>query len=281
MIQPQTPPKMSLADISTKGNGLPARIMLYAVEGWGKTSFGTQFPKPIFIEVGGETGLETLIDSGQVAQTPHFPSVKNWMQLLDAVNLLKTGEHDYETLVLDTINGAERLNHEAVCMSQFGGDWGEKGFASYQTGYLVSLKPWENFLCGLEDLRQSRKMRIVMLCHSKISSFDNPDGGNYKRYEADLHWRTWGETKKWADMVLFGNYHTVVKNAKGVEDGKGPSKGYGGNQRYVYTERCAAYDAKHRHGLPQQISFESTPKEAYLNFTAAVKAGRGKQNVST
>jgi hypothetical protein len=67
--QPATPSnvvRMSLQSIVTKGTGLPNRYVVYAVEGFGKTSLAAHYPKPIFIQSRGETGLETLIDAGQL-----------------------------------------------------------------------------------------------------------------------------------------------------------------------------------------------------------------------
>jgi len=65
----------TLASIKTSGSGLPSRLVLHAVEGWGKTSLAAQIPGVVFIETKGETGLETLIDSKQLLETPHFDEV--------------------------------------------------------------------------------------------------------------------------------------------------------------------------------------------------------------
>src|SRR5262245_55584679 len=56
----------SLAQVTTATRKLPNRVILHGVEGWGKTSFAAQAPKPIFLMTRGEDGLETLIDSGQL-----------------------------------------------------------------------------------------------------------------------------------------------------------------------------------------------------------------------
>lgn len=256
--------------ISSKGSGLPNRYILHAVEGFGKTSFGAHTRKPIFIQSKGETGLETLIDAGRVPNTPHFPECQTWGELRGYVDALAAQEHDYGTLVIDTLNGAERLCHEAVCVRDFAGDWGERGFASYGKGPDVAASEWRLLLNSLDKLRNERKMTIFCLAHTKVQNFKNPDGADFDRYQPELHKTTWSLTHKWADVILFGNFETTVDVDKGTKRGKGK----GGNQRVLYAERSAAFDAKNRLGLPAEIDMGSNAAEAWANFMAAIIEGR-------
>ena len=260
--------------ISNKGSGLPNRYILHAVEGWGKTSFGAHTRKPIFIQSKGETGLETLIDAGRVANTAHFPECQTWAELRSYVAALLTQEHDYGTMVIDTLNGAERLCHEAVCARDFGGDWGERGFASYGKGPEVAASEWRLFLNDLDRLRIERKLTIFCLAHTKVQNFKNPDGLDFDRYQPELHKTTWSLTHKWADVILFGNFETTVAVEK--ESKRGKAKG--GNHRVMYTERSAAFDAKNRLGLPAEVDMGESAAEAWKNFMAAIVEGR-KQGI--
>lgn len=260
--------KLSLSDITGKANNLPNRYLLHGLEGWGKTSFGALFPKPIFLQTRGETGLETLISNGRLPEVPHFPEILTWNELLSAIRTLTDQQHDYKTLVIDTANGAERLCHEYVCTTQFKGEWGEKGFASYGKGFDVSIAEWLMMLSALDKLRGVRSMCILLLTHTRVKNFKNPEGLDYGRYSPDMHEKTWGATHKWADVVLFGNFQTVV-------DSKG--KAAGGDRRILCATRTAAYDAKNRVGLSDEIDMGSSPQEAWRSFTAALVAGRQQQ----
>jgi hypothetical protein len=254
---------------------LPNRYIVHAVEGLGKTSFGAQAPKPIFLQTRGETGLETLIDAKQLPDVPHFPESQTWEEMLGAIETLINEDHDFRTLVGDTLNGAERLCHEYVCHRDYGDDWTKSGFASYNQGYEVSLPEWRRLLALLDTLREKRKMTILWLCHTKVKPFKNPEGADYDRYQPDMHEKTWSLTHKWADVVLFGNYSTTVRVTEKEKDGtprKG--KGTGGQQRILFTERTAAFDAKNRLGLAPEIDMGTNAPEAWANFIAAVKAGR-------
>jgi hypothetical protein len=218
-----------------------------------------------------ETGLETLIENGRLPETPHFPEITSWADLLAVVELLRTEPHDYKTFVLDTLNGAERLCHEHVCQRDFGGDWSNKGFMNYQAGYRVALADWRDFLSRLDTLRNDRSMAIFALSHSKIATFKSPDSADFDRYQAAMHAETWALTHQWADAVLFGYFETLVDAARGATKGKAA----GGTYRMMRTERTATMDAKNRMGLPETIEMGNSADEAWANFMKAAKEARG------
>jgi hypothetical protein len=263
----------TLADVTKSGSGLPNRCILHGVEGVGKTSFGCCAPRPIFLMTQGETGLLTLIDAGRAPETPHFPECKSWQELLAAIEVLTLESHDFRTLVLDTLNGAERLCHEYVCRRDFDGRWGRDGFTSYMAGYEVALGDWRAFLDALDHLRSHRRMSILLLGHTRISAFRNPEGPDYDRFALDLHHKTWSLTHKWADLVLFANFVAHIDAKK--SDAKGKAKG--GSRRVIFTTRTAAWDAKNRHGLPEQIDAGGSAVEAWTTFAAALQASKQPQ----
>lgn len=257
-----------MADIRTKGQQLPSRMIVHGVEGVGKTSFAANAPAPIVLMSKGETGLETLIDNRQLAETPHFPECMSWSDALGSVESLLTEEHPHKTLVIDTINGLERLCHEHVCQRDYNGDWGKSGFTSYMQGYDVACADWRVLLALLDRLREEKRMGIIGLCHTKVTAFRNPEGADFDRFQPAVHAKTWELTHRWADTVLFANYYVATEK----QDGR--NKGKGGQNRVLYTVRHAAYDAKNRAGLPEEIEMGETGKEAWDNFISAVKAGR-------
>jgi hypothetical protein len=57
--------------------------------------------------------------------------------------------------------------------------------------------------------------------------------------------------KEWADLVLFCNYKIHI-----VEGTDGKLKAQGGKERTMYAERSAAWDAKNRFGLPEEMPME-------------------------
>jgi hypothetical protein len=266
-VQSASPAKrFTLADIVSTTTGRPNAYLLYAVEGWGKTSLASKTPRPIFLQSRGETGLDTLIHNGLVAETPHFPECNTWQDALDAVDVLLDEDHGFRCLPIDTVNGLERLCFEHVCTRDFGGDWGERGFASYGKGPQVAVAEWLMFLQKLDKLRAQKGMTIFMLSHAKVITFKNPEGADYDRYQADMDKNIYSITAKWADAVLFGNFQVTV-NTKKAGDAKGKAVD---KFRTLYTERGPAFDGKNRMGMPPEIDMGENPDEAWANFKASL-----------
>lgn len=247
----------------------PPRLIINAVEGWGKTTVAAYAPKPAILMARDESGYLTLLDAGRVPDVPRV-RLDTWeetLALLDAI----ASSTPYQTLALDALNGFERLCHEYVCQRDFQGDWGEKGFISFQKGYEISLTEWLQLLKRLDAIR-NQGVNIVILSHAKIITFKNPLGADYDKFAADCHQKTWAITAKWSDAVLFGNYFTVVETAKANKpESQKKGKGVGGTQRVLYTERRDAFDAKNRYGMPESIDIPNDPTESWNTIYAALR----------
>lgn len=268
----------NLASVTTKSRALPNRMLLHAVQKWGKTSFAAQAPSPIFICTRGEDGLDTLIKSGQVGETAHFADpADTWNHLMMGIDELLLMDHPYKTLVIDTINGAEILCAEHVLDKSFGGDL--KKYDDWSKGAKTYLpKEFATLMVKLDALREAKNMAIILLAHSTVKPFKNPEGPDYDRWEPVLAKETWALTDRWVDMILFGNFEAHVdKVNKGKTDAETRGKASGGQLRIIHTERHAAFDAGNRYGMPPEIDCGESPKEAWANFMVALHPERNKK----
>lgn len=233
-------------------------VVLNAVEGWGKTTMGATAPGSAIVMAGGETGYLTLLDRGLVPERPVFEA-DHWVALLDQLDVLIRDPGDIRLLVLDALSGLEHLCHSHVCATHYGGDWGEKGFTGFKRGFDVSVSELVKMVSRLDQLKAAN-VNVLMLSHSFIRPFKNPLGPDFDRYVADVHQKTWGLIHKAADVVLFGNFFTVVDtDTKTAKKGKG----VGGTVRVLYTERRDAFDAKNRLGLPETIDIPNDATKAW------------------
>lgn len=265
----------SIADVSTTSEKLPNRWGFHAAPGFGKTSLLAYSASPIFLMTRGETGLKTLIASGQLPPTPHFPELHTWADLLAAVKFLRNEDHKFKTLVLDTANGAERMLHDYVAERDFAGDSGPGGFLSYNKGYEVALPDWIMFQNEMDRLRVDRGMTIFFLIHTKIKTFKNPSGADYDRYAPEMHEKTWGLTKGWLDNIIFGNFEVLVKTGNKTTDASKKGKAAETSARILYTNSDnPTYDAKNRLGLPEEIEMGENAGEGWKNLTEGIKSGR-------
>lgn len=256
--------------ITTTPERTPGRFLVYGDGGLGKTSWAAYSRNPIFAMSRGETGLETLINSGQISPTPSI-SLEKWEESEQFVDWLLNERHDYGTLVFDAINGFEHMLYEYVCKKDYGGVWtgGKDSFMSWYQGHRHATTYWSAFFDKLDELRKKRNMSIILLCHQQVTNYDNPEGADYHRIIPDMYKDQYHLVKKWCDAVLHFSFLTETK-----EDSRGKVKGLGGQSRVCYTERKAAFDAKNRYGLPSMFSLGDSAQEGWSNFVNLFKKGK-------
>lgn len=265
MHQPQTQPKplskpvspapsgrMALKAITKGRQRAPMRVLLYGVEGVGKSTFGSASPDPVFL--GPEDGTGRL-------EVARFPVPETWADVMEAIQTLTVDTHEYRTLVIDTLDWLEPLLWRHVC--EVAGEATIESFG-YGKGYQVALDGWRVLLAAIERLRAARGMAIVLLAHCQIRPFKNPEGDDYDRYELKLNAKAGGLLKEWVDAVLFANHETFAQKDAKTKRVRGLSTG----ARLIYTQRTGAYDAKNRDGLPESLPL------SWEDFWAAVEAGQ-------
>lgn len=217
------------------------KVVIYGPEGIGKSTFAAEFPNPIFIDTEGST------DNMDVAR---LDKPTSWTMLVNEIAFIKANPTECGTLVIDTIDWAESMAVADVCAQH-----GKKGIEDFGwgKGYTYVQEEMGRFLNSLSDL-VDMGINVVLTAHAQIKKFEQPDEmGSYDRYELKLGQKTGSKTaplvKEWADMVLFANYKTLVMTA---ENGKKKAQG---GERVMYTNHRPAWDAKNRHGLPDELPF--------------------------
>lgn len=217
------------------------KVVIYGPEGIGKSSFASQFPDPVFIDTEGST------DNMDVAR---LDKPTSWTMLVNEITFIKANPTECKTLIVDTVDWAEQLAVAHVCSQH--GKQGIEDFG-WGKGYTYVQEEMGRFLNVLSDL-VDMGINVVLTAHAQIKKFEQPDEmGSYDRYELKLGQKTGSKTaplvKEWADMVLFANYKTLVMT---TDNGKKKAQG---GERVMYTNHRPAWDAKNRHGLPDEMPF--------------------------
>ena len=218
----------------------PAQKMLvYGVQGIGKNTFAATFAKPVLLQI--EDGSAAL-------DIPAFPLVKDFQGVIDIIQALH-GDHDYKTLVVDTLDWLEPLLWDACCKHH--GKESVEAFG-YGKGYVEVDRWWRHVMNGLDSLRHSKGMDVVALAHSEIKNISPPDTDPYDCYQIKMQKRAFGLWQEWADMVLFLNYKVNIHKVKsGINDER--VRGVGTGDRMIYTTERPAWKAKSRWPMPEEI----------------------------
>lgn len=219
----------------------PLKVVLYGVEGIGKSSFAARFPQPVFIDTEGGTGR---------LDVRRLPAPDSWQMLLDEAAAAADGQVPCRTLVLDTADWAEKLCMAGVCAR-----FKVKGIEDigYGKGYTYVKEDFARLLDALDKVVASGR-HVVVVAHAAVAKFEQPDAvGSYDRWVMKTSKQVAPLLREWCDMLLFANYKTVVEKS-----GTGPSakNKASGARRVLYTTHNACWDAKNRFGLPDEVPFD-------------------------
>lgn len=231
------------------------KVVLYGVEGIGKSTFASQFPNPIFIDTE---------DSTLHMDVQRFDKPTSWTMLLQQVEFVKQNK-PCQTLVIDTMDWAEEICKRHLMAAN---GWSAIDSEGYGKKFVVLAKEMGTLLNLLSDVVDVG-INVVVTAHAMLRKKEEPDEmGAYDRYELKLEKKTAPLVKEWADMVLFANYKTIV-----ITDSKTNSKKATGGQRMMFTTHRPAWDAKNRMGLADELPFDYSQIAQVINeATAAVVA---------
>ena len=243
-----------LTDIITAPAPPPPRLVVYGSEGVGKSSFAASAPRPIFIPT--EDGLGRI-------DCHRFPVVTSYADFVTRLGQVVSEEHDYQTLVVDTADWLEKLIWAEVARKQSKPSIEDIG---YGKGYVFALDQWKEVIGGL-DAANARGMAVVVLAHSKIEKFNDPEGPSYDRYTLRLHREADAYLREWADAVLFATRRVrVEKEDLGFNKTRAIAKGIGadGGDRMLRTVPSPACTAKNRFGITGDIPLSWNALAEYL-----------------
>ena len=265
------------------------KTVIYGTEGVGKSTLASQFPGALFIDVEGGTSQMDV---------RRIEAPKSWSELVEIVNEVSQNPGICETLILDTADWAEQMLIQHICKK-----YNQKSIESfgYGKGYTYIGEEWQHLMKAFDAVKDAG-MNVTVIAHARQRKIELPDqAGAFDHWEMKLSKQVAPLLKEWADLLLFLNYKTFVvttdSNSKKAQGGK----------RVMYTSHNPVYDAKNRHGLPDELDLsfegishifmkvqpvrEQTPQErlAELMAEAGIEeyelrnfiAFRGKQDAET
>jgi len=246
--------KLTLAAIQKGKLAAPPRILIYGPEGIGKTRLASECDGALLLD----------LEKGSAERDVARVKITRYDEVLDIVEALRHEQHEHRVLAIDTVTRLEGLVFDRIC-ERTGKPSIEDVGGGYGKGYVAAADEFRLLFARLDELREQRNMAILLLGHSVVREFKNPEGENYDRYSLRMNEKNLSPlVREWCDLVGFATFDTVVKKGKGAMTG----------DRLIYTQRTAAFDAKSRYDLPAEIPL------SWAEFSKALRAARAQKEAA-
>jgi hypothetical protein len=232
---------IDLKSISKSRGGKP-RVIIYGPSGIGKTTFAASSEKPIFILT--EDGLGDI-------EVPHFPLAKSYEEVMEALTSLLNEDHDFKTLVIDSIDWLEPLVWEATC-KRCGKSSIEDIGGGYGKGYIETATEWKDFFDCVTYLRDTKDMTVVMIAHGAVTTVNDPTQPSYDVHGLKLNKRAAAKAVEFSDITGFATLKTYIKTEKEGFD-KTRNRAISEVDHILYLSPTAAITAKNRYNMPESI----------------------------
>lgn len=230
---------MSILNQVTKPQDEPVVCTILGEAGLGKTSLAATFPKPIFIRA--ENGLQAI----PFEQRPDaLPVVESVEQLWEQLSALITEEHEYKTVVIDSVTRLEQLFIQHIV------DTDEKkpksinqALGGYGAGLSAVAALHARVRKACAKLNEKRGMHVVFIAHADTETIDLPDADPYTRYTLRLGKKSMAPYVDDADLVGFIRLETFTKDKKATTDGT----------RVLNCAATASNVSKNRFGIKENV----------------------------
>lgn len=249
----------------TKPLSKPPQITIVAAPGAGKTSLGALFPNPIFIQA--EEGMSVFETWAEELRPVIFPALPRANKkekistkdaLLAQLRSLAQQDHDFKTLVIDSVTSLHSLFEHEVC-EDYEVDNVADAAGGFHKGYLVVKEMHSEIKTACDYLRNKKGMTVIFLAHSGVQKMKNrPDAEEYSVYSLDMHKDSIPVYVNLVDAVLYLRQEEFVKG--GATDKKGITTKLGKivqtGDRILVTSgdgRIGYVTAKNRYDLDSEI----------------------------
>ena len=234
----------------------PIIATFFGEGGMGKSTLAAMFPKPVFIRT--EDGTASLAGNDEVML---FPLVSSSQEVLDQIEALATQEHDFKTVVIDSITQlATLIEHEIVAADPKAKSINQAG-GGYGAGYNTAAEKHRQVREWAGALAYERGMNVIFIGHADTETLDLPDFDPFARYTVRMHKKSLPHYTDNVDLVGLIRLKTYVR-------GDGDKKrAISTGDREIICFPQASSVTKNRFNITQPLpfTFESgNPFEAFV-----------------
>ena len=232
-------------EVVTGKENKPSTILAHGHPGTGKSTFAASFGKTI---VASKDGGLSEIDCAKIPLEGQGTE-----KLVELMKELATENHKYNTFCIDGFEHCEGDAIREVCKANCVENLND---VPYGKAYAQVRQKMQDLLAMLKELRDHKKMHIILTTQTIAKEISEPHLDPYHQYHAFLGPKTCIDAYAWADAVLFFQIKTIVdKVDKGF--GQKESKSVTRGERIITTGPAGGIFAKNRYGLATEMSADA------------------------
>lgn len=226
------------------------RILLHGGEGVGKTTFACGAPSVYMLDL--EKGV-AMCDPLMTQEPTSYDEV------MDHIKALATQDHEYKTLVIDSLDVLESMITDHVCKLN---GWNAITEPAYGKGYGARTDMcWSPFWRCLDYLRDTKNMMIILIAHSQVVEVKDPILPSFDAHELHLYKTEKAKATEWPDVIGYCMIKTYT-----TSDGTRNLATTAG-ERVILTRKNPAYSAKNRYNMPEEIPLVWSEFAQYFRTT--------------
>jgi hypothetical protein len=235
---------MSLQDMISKPADRPLICTVTGDAGLGKTTFAATFPNPVVLRA--EDGLQAIPADQRPDALPVVSTADEvWRQLGALIN----EEHDYKTLVVDSVTALERLFIADVVESDPKKPKSiNQALGGYGAGTLA-VGAMHQRVRKAAGMLNAKGMHVVFIAHADTEVIELPDQDPYTRYNLRLGKKSIAPYVDDVDLVGYIKLKTFLM---GDERKRAMSNG----ERVLVTYATAANVSKNRLGITDDLELQ-------------------------
>ncbi len=246
-------------------------LIIYGVEGIGKTSFSLQLPKPLRMISVNECGYEDLDDIGAIPDGCENVNISSFPELLKEMR----ESTDVKTLVIDSLSGVSQLMKDDILRNIYSTeDNPAQKYGSFSEGDRIHAPDCAQRVENAGTVLRNKGINVILLGHTRIEKSKNVVATDYQSAGIDMGNWARNVLTKWAQAVLFMDMDFKLRITKKWKQVPTEAKVVGDlNEevaRIIYTSKHPSHAAKNRLNLPTYIQMGSSAEEAYANFLAVL-----------
>lgn len=230
---------MSILDSITTNKKTAYALTFCGDAGTGKTTLASTFPKPIFIKSEDGTGL-LEVDS--------FPLLKSVDNLWEQLGALIKEEHNYKTVIIDSVTRLEDMFTLYVVESD---PKKPKSINQALGGYgagLSAVAALHGRVRKAAQMLLEKGINVIFIAHTETTVLELPDQDAYHRYDLKLGKRSMSHYVDDVDLVGFLKLQTYTfgdeKKKKATSDGT----------RVLVSYATASNISKNRFGIKEDLT---------------------------